>query len=746
VPCGAYLPVETRRDRCEAGDRLDTHDAGPISVAPLSAGRQIDDISTLARSAVFRRLSIEELGVVVDALDLVALPRGAVLIREGDDGEHAYVVLDGAARERRGAIEVRTLGPGDHFGTLALAGVHRRSSSVEALSAVRLARLSSEHLEALGARDPGLALHLSSSIAAALAVDLEAMTDRVSTLLRQRSVPRRAEISVKFDGESRVVPTGTPLGELLPFEIEGARVVGALIDERPVRLDAPLVSDARVAPLTMASWEGRELYRRSLGLLLLEGAHRVAPNARVRLAASLTSGRVVHVEDAGDDLPSLAARIERAMHRIVAEGAEFREELWTVEEARAQFAAQGWEDAVALLGTWRDATVPLASCGELYALAEGPFLTSAGGLTGFRVIVHPEGLLVDFGEQMKRHMVALTLSMEQEHPRFSGEMIEEEKRWLASLGVTSVGSFDEQCVTGGVRELIRVSEGFHEKRIGRIADEIDARRKTLRIIAIAGPSSSGKTTFIKRLTVQLEIVGLRPISLSLDDYYVDREDTVRDADGELDFEAFEATNHTRLRAHVARLLAGERVKTARYDFIAGKGEPEGGAEVRLDAGNVLLVEGIHGLNPALFGSALPREALFRIFVHPATTLPLDRLTDVGASDVRLVRRLVRDRHQRGHKAAATIARWPSVRRGEQRHILPFQHNADAVFDSALVYEMGVLKVFAERYLLEVRQTDPSFPTAYRLRRMLDRFVTIYPDHVPPTSILREFIGGSGFEY
>jgi uridine kinase len=325
-------------------------------------------------------------------------------------------------------------------------------------------------------------------------------------------------------------------------------------------------------------------------------------------------------------------------------------------------------------------------------------------------------------------------------------MAREHEGWLQAMGVTSVGAFNELCISGQVSQLIRVAEGFHEKRIGRIADAVAAARDRIRVISIAGPSSSGKTTFIKRLTVQLQIDGVNPVGISLDNYYVDRERTPLGADGQWDFEALEALDLPLLQEHVAGLLAGEEVRTARYDFLTGKSHPAGGPLIRLRPGDALMLEGIHGLDPRLLG-AIPRAGeLFRVFVHPATTLPFDRLTRVSATDLRLLRRIVRDRHQRGYGAAENIERWPSVQAGEREHIFPYQDEADAVFDTALIYEPAVLKVFAERYLLEVPQSHPAYPTAHRLRYLVDRFVSIYPDHVPPTSIIREFIGGSGFEY
>jgi uridine kinase len=377
-------------------------------------------------------------------------------------------------------------------------------------------------------------------------------------------------------------------------------------------------------------------------------------------------------------------------------------------------------------------------------------LRSTGDLADVRVTAHPEGLLVEMGERLHegarpRHDTRIDpVLQELTTPRFGGEMVRAQREWQAAMSVTSVGSFNDACVSGRVSELVRVSEGFHEKWIGKIADAIAAKKDGLRVIRVAGPSSSGKTTFIKRLRVQLEIDGMHPKNLSLDDYYLDREKTPRDERGDYDFEALEAIDLDLLRAHLAALLRGETVKTARFDFLTGAQLREAGPEITLRHGDVLLVEGIHGLNPALLE---PRdETAFGVFIHPASTLPFDRLNGLAPEDVRLLRRIVRDRHGRGASAADNILRWPSVRRGEQAHIFPCAPFADVVFDSSLVYELSVIKVFAERYLLEVEEDHPAFPTAFRLRSLVDRFVAITPEHVPPTSIVREFIGGSGFEY
>jgi uridine kinase len=589
--------------------------------------------------------------------------------------------------------------------------------------------------------DPAAAIRIMEGLLDDIRDDLTGMTDSLGALLQGRSLPRSREVTVQVGGESRRVPTGTRVGSLLPAELDGAPVVAGLLGQDPVSLATPIFSPASVAPLTAAHWEGRQIYARSLGLVLLEAAQRVAPGAVIRMGPS--RGRHQEVEvPAGADRPDLARRLAAEMRRVVADDLPVHEELWTRAEAVSLFRERGWDDAALLLRTRREQNVALVTLGQVYALSPGPLLSTTGRIRAFGLEPGNGGLLLDLGAVDPRGNGDGEAVAELRE----GEMIEEHARWLGSMGVESVGAFNESCIDGQVSQLIRVAEGFHEKRIGRIADEIAARRDRLRIVAIAGPSSSGKTTFIKRLDLQLRINGVEPVGLSLDDYYVDRERTARGVDGERDFEALEALDLALLESDVRRLLDGGEVAMPHFDFRSGRSHPGGRPAVRLRPGAVLVLEGIHGLNPRLLGAAPGPGELFRIFVHPATTLPSDRLSRVSATDVRLLRRIVRDRHARGIRAAETILRWPSVQRGEMAGIFPFQGEADAVFDSSLIYEPAVLKVYAERYLLEVPPEHPAYPTAVRLRNLVDLFVSIYPDHVPPTSILREFVGGSGFEY
>jgi len=701
----------------------------------------------LARSELLGRLEPRDREVVLARAEVVSFAAGSSVHADEDAGRHLYVLLDGSATVRRAGVRVRRLVPGDHFGELALLGTAHRGEVVLAESRLSVARLSPAGWAALLANAPATAARLALAVAASLSAELERLSGDMGLLLRGRSLPRAEEVTVRVGAETRRVRTGTRLQGLLPAELDGELVVAGLLGQKPVSLATPILTDSTVAPLTLGHWEGRQIYAQSVGLLLLEAAHEVAPALRVRMGPSRGTRQEVELEPDGPvDRAALAARIAEVMARLAAADVPFRLEFWPTDEAAAWFAAQGWEDAARILEVRRQATVRLASCGEVHALSMGPLLPSTGAIRGFRLAAGPLGLSLELGDRDPRTHGSGRPAAPAATAPHDGDMVGDHRRWLAAMGVTSVGAFNELCVSGQVSQLIRVAEGFHEKRIGRIADQIAAAREPIRIISIAGPSSSGKTTFIKRLTVQLQIEGVNPVGLSLDDYYVDRDRTPRDARGEWDFEALEALDLALLQDHVRRLLAGEAVTTARYDFLTGRSDPSGGAVLKLRRGDALMLEGIHGLNPGLLGP-IPRPGeLFRVFIHPATTLPFDRLTRTSATDLRLLRRIVRDRHGRGYSAADNILRWPSVQAGEREHIFPYLHEADAVFDSSLVYEPAVLKVFAERYLLEVPQSHPAYPTAHRLRYLVDRFVSIYPDHVPPTSLVREFIGGSGFEY
>lgn len=594
-------------------------------------------------------------------------------------------------------------------------------------------------------------------------------------------VPRPMVVSLRTSNSQFRAEAGSTLLEVLPKEVNGSRVVAAMLGRRPMSLTTKVFWDSEVEPITLDSFEGTRIYRMSQALLLLEAAHRVAPDGDIRLAHSVGFGRRVLIGlGYKQRAEQLAESLQKAMTELVREDRPLVETRVGATEAMEYFKRVGWTDTVELLSTWRDAVVPLATYGRVYAVILMPLLASTGTASGSRILADRGGLLLLYGNGKAAAMQngqrsdaptplvnaeqlgedARVPTMEDAEPfryqtvsneealavsRQTISMTQQQERWLETLDTRSVGAFNRACITGHVAELINVSEGFHEKRISRIADEVHGRGKLARIVCIAGPSSSGKTTFIKRLRVQLQVLGMNPVAISLDNYYCDRELTPLDEKGGYDFEALEALRLDVLQEQLSRLLKGETVKTANYDFKRGTSNPTGGPELKLDHHSILMLEGIHGLNPSLLAQIAKDEA-FRVFICPLAQLPFDRASRLHASDVRLIRRIVRDRHSRGYNAADTINRWESVRAGERKHIFPFQHHADAVFDSSLIYEIAVLKVYAERYLLEVPRNDPAWLTAFRLLGLVDRFVALYPDRVPPTSILREFIGGSSFQY
>jgi uridine kinase len=310
--------------------------------------------------------------------------------------------------------------------------------------------------------------------------------------------------------------------------------------------------------------------------------------------------------------------------------------------------------------------------------------------------------------------------------------------------VRTLADLNEACISGDIKTIIKVAEGFHEKRISDIADEISKKKDTVRLVLISGPSASGKSTFIKRLSVQLRVNGIKPVELSLDDYYLDRENTPRDEKGDYDFECLEALDLPLLNDHLKSLLKGKEIQRPKFNFNAGK-RSEAFVPMKLKEGEILLIEGIHGLNERLT-EQVPVENKLKIYISSLTQLSIDDHNRIHTADARLVRRLVRDRLFRGYKASDTIKLWPNVRRGEEKFIFPFQEDADIIFNSALVYELSVLRVFAERFLLEVSPDDEAFVEASKLFGFLTLFVPIFPDDVPHNSILREFLGGSSFKY
>lgn len=549
-------------------------------------------------------------------------------------------------------------------------------------------------------------------------------------------------VVVSFNGERRQIPSGTLLAQFfadyygeLPRDI-----LAALVNRRLVMLDFPLRGfQVDVEAVRTGSREGEGVARLSASLVLLEAARELCPEIRLVVGQSLGGGYFYSWHGETVLTPQIVTSLYRRMVEICEEDREFARRSATHEEAEAIFKASGDSSKLGLLATRRHSTVPVLTCGQFVDIAHGTVAPSTGRVRGFALVPYEDGMLLRF----PRNGGAAHLPPLQPQPKLFGAY-RETRRWNEMLGVANVGALNRVCLTGEISEVIRVAEGFQEKRIAHIADAIAARRGQVRLVLVSGPSASGKTTFIKRLGIQLRCNGIRPVGLSLDNYFIDRDRTPLGPDGKPDYEAIDALDLELFNAQLVALLAGDEVLQPVYDFFKGRRADES-AFVRqtLAADEVLLIEGLHALNPRLT-EQIQGAAKFRIFISALTQLVLDDHNRIFTSDARLLRRIVRDHSFRGHSTTRTLEMWGAVRRGEARGIFPFQEQAEVIFNSALVYEPAVLKIYAERFLLEVPRQHPAYTEAYRLLRFLAWFVPIFQDDVPNTSLLREFIGGSAF--
>ncbi|MCX6539052.1 MAG: nucleoside kinase [Acidobacteria bacterium] len=551
-------------------------------------------------------------------------------------------------------------------------------------------------------------------------------------------VPRTSVQATFPDGSIFEAPPGTPVGDILRVAYGSPEVpmVAAIVNGRLRELTWPLSHDSDVTPLSAGSTDGARIYRRSIVFLMVVAKADVFPDADVYIEHSATTTGAYFCETLGgapftqDDL----AALERRMREIVAEDVPITRSAVPVAEAIELFRGRGEGDTARLLAHRARPTIELYSLKGRRDFFQGYMVPSTGCLRYFALQVMPPGFMLQFPHQQTPTVVTPTTP----YPKLFA-VFEQAGHWHDRLGIRNVGALNDSIVAGRLPEISLVSEALHEAGLARIADEIASSSRRIRVVLIAGPSSSGKTTFSKRLAIQLLANGLRPLPLGLDDYFVDRSRTPRDASGEYDYETIRALDLDLFNAHLRSLIDGRPTDLPRYNFITGN--REAGPTITLEPDHLIIVEGIHGLNPEL-ATNIPPESVFRIYVSALTQLNLDRHNRVSTSDCRLIRRTVRDASARGYNATDTLRRWPAVMRGEKQHIFCFQENADAVFNSSLTYEMAVLRPFAEPLLLQVRPFTPEFLEANRLLSFLQWFRPAQTDVVPENSILREFVGGS----
>lgn len=552
----------------------------------------------------------------------------------------------------------------------------------------------------------------------------------------------RTTAQVKLpDGRIYEAPVGTEVRHYI--DAAGADrpwlfpIVAVLIDGELRELTYHVVRDVKVTPLGMDDRDGSRIYRRSLTFLLVVAMQELFPEVRVHVDHSVTfGGYYCEIEGrpplSADELVAVEAR----MQEIVAADESIGKQRVPLAEAVELFRRRGDNDKVRLLEHREKDYLVLYELRGYAGYFHGYMVPSTGYLRYFALRLYPPGFILQFPPR-----TSLALEPVVEYPKLIA-VFREYGRTLRLLGIQDVGALNEAIRAGRTNEIILVAEARHEERVARIASRIADQRKRIGLVLIAGPSSSGKTTFSKRLAVQLLANGIRPIAIELDNYFVDRELTPRDADGNYNFEVLEALDLALFNEHLLQLMAGEEVQLPKFNFLTGKREP--GTVIQLGPEEVILVEGIHGLNPQLV-PGIPSERIFRVYISALTQLNIDRFNRVPTTDTRLIRRIVRDARTRGYTAADTIGRWESVHRGERNFIFPYQENADVMFNSALVYELSALKPLAEPLLRQVEPGKPGYIEAKRLLTFLQWFEPIPADPIPDNSILREFIGGGNLE-
>ena len=537
------------------------------------------------------------------------------------------------------------------------------------------------------------------------------------------------------DGRVLSGPRGAKVGEFLQtLELE-SQVVAAIVNGDLRELTYPINIESRVIPITMSDPDGARIYRRSLTFLLEMAFNDLFPNAVLYVDHSVASGGFYCQVTGRAPLfePEIDA-LRDHMQELVKSDLPFERREVPIQEAIEYFHSRGYEDKVRLLSYRRKNYLTLYRLGERMDYHHGYMVPSTGYLKWFDLEFTEGGFTLRYP---RRHKPNELLPMP-EYPRLLGTFLQYGD-WLAKLGIENVGALNNAIQGGRSDQVVLVSEAFHENNLARIANQVVNQLSRSRIILIAGPSSAGKTTTSRRLTVQLLALGVSPFPLELDNYFLDRDKTPLGEDGKPDFESIDALDLPLLADQLQRLIKGEEVQLPRYNFKTGLRED--GELIRLRDGQPIILEGIHGMDPRLIPANLTGEA-FRIYVSALTQLNLDRHNRVSTTDTRLIRRIVRDARERGYTAAQTISRWESVRRGEKRHIFPFQENANVMFNSALAYELAALKPFAEPLLRQVPHGTPEYIEAKRLLAFLEWFLPLDISLVPGTSIMREFLGGS----
>ena len=554
----------------------------------------------------------------------------------------------------------------------------------------------------------------------------------------------KVEIVIENTGKRLKVPQGTSLAELsaqLPGICQHT-VLGALVNNKVTALSYHIYNPKCIRFFDISDSQGMRMYKYSLTFLLYKAVRDCFPLAQLKMQHSLLSGYYCKIElpeDNKSDQFSLAQTIRERMIELQQLNIPFESENMLLADALEAIKDQNIPDTYRLLADLKQLYIIMQRLDGATHKISCTLVPSTGCLSCWDFRPFAEGFLLQCPDPNHPDK----LSMFQETPKLFN-VFQEHHHWAELLKVPTVPDLNAVIRAKGENHLIQVAEALHEKKYAHIAETINQRRGEVKMVLLAGPSSSGKTTSCRRLGVQLSVLGFDVQQMSLDDYFVDRDRTPLQPNGEYDFEALEALDIEMLNDHLLRLFKGERVEIPTYDFIKGTHSFSGKA-LQLNPDSILIVEGIHALNPKLT-AAIPDELKFKVYVSALTQIAIDSQNIFHSSDNRLIRRIVRDNNFRGYSALNTLKRWGSVRAGEMKHIFPYQENADIMFNSALLYELALLRTYAEPLLKQVPVSEPEYAEAQRLLCIIELIEPINPKFIPPTSIMREFLGGSSFEY
>jgi len=547
-------------------------------------------------------------------------------------------------------------------------------------------------------------------------------------------------VKVKIGDAVTEIAKGTTLEELATQNQSqyDAKIALALVDGKIKELCRKVEKDCEVSFLTYKDNAGHKAYVRTATLMLMKVLYDLPgfEAAKAKVEFTVGTGYYISIENGSDLTEEVIAEINAIMKALADANVGIKKEAYPTADAIALFASQGMDDKVRLFKYRKSSSINVYEIDGYYDYFYGYMLPKTSYVGQFEVLKYADGMILNLPEKNNPDELKTFVPREK---LFKTLMQADE--WGDKMAVDTVGDLNEKICSGEISDLILVQEAFQERRIGEIAKEI-AERGNVKFVMIAGPSSSGKTTFSHRLSIQLRTYGLKPHPIALDDYFIDREKTPRDEKGDYNFECLEALDVELFNQNMVDLLAGKRVELPTYNFITGKSEFKGNFK-QLGEDDILVIEGIHGLNDKM-SYALPSESKFKIYISALTTLNIDGHNRIPTTDGRLIRRMVRDARTRGASAKRTIQMWPSVRKGEEENIFPFQEGADAFFNSASIYELAALKQYAEPLLYMIGEDEPEYHEAKRLLKFFEYFLGVGTDNLPNNSIVREFAGGSCF--